>query len=198
MSQSLPTHGFRFPQQDEIFTLKLQELYDDAEDGYIFEVDLHYPTHLHDRHDDYPLAPESLVIYRSMYSPTQQAVFPESAPQRKLTPNLRDKVKYVVHYRNLNLCLQMGLVVTKVYRVLTFKQSPWLKAYIDFNTRQRTFLKGLLQIDEQQSVFGKTQENLRNRVELVTDAHILRRRVARPSFYRCNPITDCLTVYIVK
>ena len=61
MSQSLPTHGFRFPQQDEISTLKLQELSDDAEDGYIFEVDLHYPTHLHDRHDDYPLTPESLV-----------------------------------------------------------------------------------------------------------------------------------------
>ena len=46
------------------------------------------------------------------------------------------------------------------------------------------------------SVFGKTQENLRNRVhvELITDARILRKRVAKPSFYRGNPITDCLTV----
>ena len=41
-------------------------------------VDLHYPTHLHDRHDYYPLSPESLVIDRIMYSSTQQAVFPES------------------------------------------------------------------------------------------------------------------------
>ena len=57
MSQSLPTHGFRFLQQDEISTLKLQELSDDAEDGYILKVDLHYPTHLHDCHDDYLLAP---------------------------------------------------------------------------------------------------------------------------------------------
>ena len=110
MSQSLPTHGFRFLKQDEISALKLQELSDDAEDGYIFEVDLHYPTHIHDRHDDYPLTPESLVIDRSMYSSTQQAVFPESVPQRKLAPNLRDKVKYVVHYRNLKLYLQLGLV----------------------------------------------------------------------------------------
>ena len=45
MSQSLPIHGFRFLQQDEISALKLQELSDNAEDGYIFKMDLHYPTH---------------------------------------------------------------------------------------------------------------------------------------------------------
>ena len=76
------------------------KLSDDAEDGYILEVDLSYPQHLHDAHDDYPLAPESLEIGRDMYSPTQQTIFLQTAPQRKLTPNLRDKVRYVVHYRN--------------------------------------------------------------------------------------------------
>ena len=101
-----------------------------------------------------------------MCSSTQQAVFPETAPQRKVTPNLRDKVKYVEHYRNLKLYLQLGLVVTKVHRVLTFKQSTWLKTYIDFNTRQRSL--------------AGTEENLRNRVhvELITDARILRKPVA--------------------
>ena len=175
MSQSLPTHGFRFLQQDQISTLMLQELSDDAEDGYIFEVDLHYPTHLHDCHDDYPLVPESLVIDRSIYSATQQAVFPESAPQRKLTSNLRDKVKYVVHYHNLKLYLQSVLVVTKVHRVLTFKQSPWLKAYIDFNTHQRSLAGDSFLMNN--SVFGKTQHNLRNRVnvELIKDARIFTR-----------------------
>ena len=49
MSQSLPTHGFRFLQQDEISAFKLQELSDDAEDGYIFKVDLHCPTLLHEK-----------------------------------------------------------------------------------------------------------------------------------------------------
>ena len=144
-------------------------------------MELHYPTHLHDRHDDYQLSPESLVIDRSMYSSTQQAVFPESAPQRKLTPNLRDKVKYVVHYRNLKLYLHLGLVAIKVHRWLTFKQSPWLKTDIEFKLMNNI-------------VFGKTQENLRNRVcyvELVTDARILRKRVAKP-------ITDCLTVIQCK
>ena len=50
------------------------------------------------------------------------------------------------------------------------------------------------------SVFGKTQENLRNRVsvELITDARILRKRVTKPNFYRGNPVTDCLTVVQCK
>ena len=80
MPQSLRTYGFRFLQQDEISTVKLQELFNDTEDGYIFEVNPHYPTRLRDRHDDYALAPESFMIDRSMYLSTQQAVFPESAP----------------------------------------------------------------------------------------------------------------------
>ena len=70
---------------------------------YIYEVDLHYPTKLHNHHDDYPLAPESLVIFRTMYSPTQQSIFPESAPQKKLTRNLHDKTKYVVQLPQLKI-----------------------------------------------------------------------------------------------
>ena len=84
--------------------------------------------------------------------------------------------------------------------MLTFKQSPWLKTYIDFNTRQRSlagncsFLKDVFKLMNN-SVFGKPQEKLRNRVyvELVTDARLLRKRVAKPTFYRDNP-TDCLSV----
>ena len=86
MSQFLLTHGFRFLQQDGIDVLKLQNY--DTEDGYIFEVDLHYPIRLPNRHDDYPLSSGSLVIDRNKYSSTQQSVFPATAPKRKLTPNL--------------------------------------------------------------------------------------------------------------
>ena len=200
MSQPLPTQGFRFLQPDEIEALvvEVRELSDDTEDGYIFEVGLSYPQHLFDAHDDYPLAPEPLEIGRDMYSPAQQAVVPQTAPQRKVTPNLRDKVRYVVNYRNLKLYLQLGLIVTRVHRVLTFKLSTWLKTYIDFNTHQRSlarssFLKDFFKLVNN-SVFGKTQ-NLRKRVqvELITDVGILRKRVAKPYFCRGTPITDCLT-----
>ena len=61
MSQFISTHGFRLLSNDEITALELENLRDDSEDGYIYEVDLHYPAKLYNQHDDYPLAPESLV-----------------------------------------------------------------------------------------------------------------------------------------
>ena len=66
-------------------------------------MDLSYPHHLHESHDNYPLAPESLEIGRNMYSPAQQEVFLNTTPQRKLTPNLRDKVKYVSQLESIPL-----------------------------------------------------------------------------------------------
>ena len=100
------------------------------------------------------------MIDRSMYSPTQQSVFPESALQRKLTSNLMDKLRSVVFYKNLKLYVKLGLVITKVHRVLTFKQSPWLKEYIDFNTLRRSRSDNGFLIDffklMNNSVFGYT------------------------------------------
>ena len=113
----------------------------DADHGFILEVDLDYPTSLHRQHNDYPLAPEKLKVEKHWMSPYQQKLIEElgvSIGCEKLVPNLMDKSRYVLHYRNLQLYLSLGMKLEKVHKVLKFDQSAWMAPYIEKNTQLRT------------------------------------------------------------
>ena len=111
---------------------------------------------------------------------------------KKLIPNLRDKEKYVIHYKNLKQYLDLGLELTCIHRGIKFEESEWLKTYIDINTKLRTeannnFEKEFFKLMNN-SVFGKTMENIRNRVNinLVTDKNKAEKLSAKPNFKHCN------------
>ena len=201
MSQYLPTRNFRWLSLEEINNLDIHSLNVLAKFGYIFEVDLEYPATLHYSHSDYPLAPEKLTITESMLSNFQQK-FPKNQKRQseKLTPNLYDKQNYVVHARNLLFYLKQGLIIKKIHRVLTFEQSPWLKKYIDFNTEKRSQSSSLFAKDfyklMNNSVYGKTTENLRNRVnvEVINRRDIALKRVCKPSFKRSMHLHEDLVI----
>ena len=113
----------------------------DADHGFILEVDLDYPTSLHRQHNDYPLAPEKLAITKDQMSPYQQKLIDDlgvSISCEKLVPNLMNRSRYVLHYRNLQLYLSLGMHLTKVHKVLKFDQTAWMAPYIEKNTHLRT------------------------------------------------------------
>ena len=56
---------------------------------------------------------------------------------KKLIPNLGNKVKHIDHYENLLYYISLGMKLVKIHRILSFKQSNWLKLYVDFNTEKR-------------------------------------------------------------
>ena len=65
---------------------------------------------------------------------------------KKLISNLGNKIKDVLHYRNLQLYLSLGMRLTKIQGVLKFKHSDWMKKYIDFNTEKKMMLMILQKI----------------------------------------------------
>ena len=68
MSQYLPYSGFKWFNQKEISDFCLNPIREDSSVGYIYEIDLEYPSELRDLHNDYPLAPEKLEISQNMLS----------------------------------------------------------------------------------------------------------------------------------
>ena len=121
MSEKLPTHGFKWLTGGE-----MEKIYENRHNlnkmPCILEVDLKYPENLHDLHNDYPLCPEKVKCKNGV---------------EKLIPNLRDKKKYVLHYKNLIQCLDMGLKIKHIHRGIKFVESEWMKPYIDKNTNLR-------------------------------------------------------------
>ena len=174
MSMKLPTHGFKWltsREMENIYNNQVVQVWEKT--PCILEVDLEYPEKLHDLHNDYPFCPERVKCENGV---------------EKLIPNLRDKTKYVIHYRNLIQCLRAGMKLKKIHRGIKFVESEWLKPYIEKNTNLRTQAKNNFEKDfyklMNNSVFGKTMENIRNRVDvkLVNTEEKLRKLVSKPNF----------------
>ena len=106
----------------------------------------------------------------------------------KLVPNLYYKHRYVIHVRALVQTLEHGLVLEKIHRCMKFKQSAWMKEYIDFNTRLRTAARNNFEKDfyklMNSSVFGKTIENIRKHrsIKLINNEEEYLKNVMKPNF----------------
>ena len=173
MSMKLPTHGFKWltsGEMEKLFNNQVVQVWEKT--PCILEVDLEYPEKLHDLHNDYPFCPERVECKNGV---------------EKLIPNLRDKTKYVIHYKNLIQCLKAGMKLKKIHRGIKFIESEWMKPYIEMNTNLRTKAKNNFEKDfyklMNNSVFGKTMENIRNRVnvKLVNTQERLKKLVSKPN-----------------
>ena len=148
---------------------------DDDEVGYIVEVDFSYPDSLHDLHSDFPLAPTKEAIGECWLSDYLSDLLADmqvkKPPQvKKLIQTLFDKQNYTLHYQTLKLYVELGLVVTKLYRVLSFRQEKWLAPYVKLNTEKRKQAQNKFEEDffklMVNSSFGKTCEGKRNRMKV--------------------------------
>ena len=174
MSEKLPVHNFKWmtnKQIEKLFNNQIVQVW--KKTPCILEVDLEYPEELHDLHNDYPLCPERVECDNGV---------------KKLIPNLRDKNNYVVHYKTLMQYLSLGVKLKKIHRGIKFTESAFLKPYIDKNTKLRAQAKNDFEKDffklMNNSVFGKTMENIRNRVniKLVNSGEQFKKLTAKPNY----------------
>ena len=172
----LPLKNFVLKREGEVDLQEILNTPNDSPVGYVLEVDLHYPDHLHDLHTDFPLAPTKETINFFWLGEYQTRLLEMSGTKtfstknKKLIQTLYDKTNYTIHCMTLKLYCELGLQVTKVHRVLQFEQSKWLQPYIQLNTMKRKastnkFEENFFKLMSN-SAFGKTMESKRKRLSI--------------------------------
>ena len=188
------------PTEEEILKKK-----ENAKNGWILQVDLGYPKELHKEHNSYPLAPEKKIVKKEWMLDYQKRVMEdlELKPpnSQKVLLTLEDKNNYVVHYRNLQFYLKQGMKLKRVHKMLEFEQECWMEPYIWMNTEfskkaKSEFEKNFYKLMNN-SVFGKTMENLWKRVDIrivkSNETDKIRKLVASPLFSRHAIFTNDLS-----
>ena len=151
-------------------------------------MDVEYPRNLHKLHSDSPFLPERMKINN----------------RTKLVCNLNDKENYPVHILALKQALNHGLKLSKVRRVIEFTQDYWLKPYIDMNTELRKNAKNDFEKDffklMNNSVFGKTMENVRNHRDIRVVTTDKRRSIlaSEPNYHSTKYISKDLLIMEMK
>ena len=172
----------------------------------IYEVDIEIPKELHNKFKDYPLAPKIKSISENMLSEYQKYLNDKlnvkyNEKDKKLILDLLPKKNYKVYYKNLEYYLKLGIKVTKVHRILTFDEKPFLKEYIDLNTELRKNSKNDLEKDlfklMNNAIFGKSMENVLNRsnINLINnDPEKLLKLIKQPNFQNAYQISNRLAL----
>ena len=118
--------------------------------------------------------------------------------------NIDDKENYVIHISALKQALNHGLILKEVHRVIEFRQEAWLKPYSDMNTKLRTDAKNDFEKDffklMNDSVFGKTMENVRNHreIKLVTTNERKNKLVSEPNYHTTMQFSENLMAIELK
>jgi hypothetical protein len=181
--------GFVTKDLDEILKIPRE-----AEKGVFVLCDIELPAELHDKFKDYPLCPVSRCVEFDELSEYQQNLTKQNNTKyndksKKLILDFNKKENYLCHYRYLQGIVKLGYKVTKIHKCIEFKQSQWLKKYIDMNTTFRQqkgisdFLKDFHKLMNN-AIYGKTNENVLGRanMELLTDYKKAIKKMSKENF----------------
>lgn len=213
LSDILPCRNFAWVPQNEVDGVidEILNTNQERKTGYILEVDLDYPESLHDEHNDYPLAPEKIIVDNDQLSNFQKEIvsmLEENGVKRyktkKLVPNLMNKKKYVLHERNLKFYIEKGLILKKVHRIIKFEQEPWLRSYIQMCTENRKRATSSFEKDFWKlmvnSLYGKSIEDKRkhSKVKVATNGRQALQQIRKPMFEQFYILDNDIAIIKLK
>ena len=212
MLEYLPVRDFKLVKKRKIINNwtkdKILSIPKNSNTGYIFEVSMSYPKDIHNKTNCYPLAPEKIAVplvklsnYQRKLNKTLGIKYNDKI--EKLIPHLGSRNHYLTHYRNLQYYLGMGMVLTKVHRVIQFTQEPWQRKFIELCAQQRALSTDKFTKDFWKSLmnqcFGKTCENLRRRktIKIVNNLKQARKLVSQANFLSVYNLTENLCIFVM-
>lgn len=173
MTSYLPTNNFQWMNNTDLAKFNLNKYTSTSKQGCIVVVDGHFPDSVHDKMKHFPMLPEHKAIPKhelsNVYKNLCSKMDKKPSEQPKLIAHLGERKNYAVHYKLLQLAVKHGFVIDKIHKVITFNQAPWMKRYIDKNTKLRAqskneFEKNFYKLMNN-APYGKTIENVRKHVD---------------------------------
>jgi len=174
MSYPLPVGDLKFLSEEEVSNFNLEQIQEESETGYFFLVKLAYPESLHLEHNSYPLAPHSKKIsYDDLSFYSKACLFNLQNTTKysatKLVSSYDTKDHYLCHGLNLKFYVSKGLKILKIYKIISFTQSKFLKPFIEYcayeRSRAATIVYANLFKILANSLYGKLIETVENRIE---------------------------------
>lgn len=189
----LPISNFKWLTEKIFYKIDWKNIETEGNKGYILEVDLSYPKHLHTEHDNFPLAPQNIELSYENLSPYAKKALNLCSGSKKFTDvklssTFYDRRNYIIHFKNLKLYLSLGMQLKKIHRVVEFTQKNFIAPFISKCTLERQ--QALSKFEQDQfkklanSTYGKTIQNVRNyiNVKLHTNIKSLQKAISSHTF----------------
>ncbi|XP_034242358.1 uncharacterized protein LOC117645912 [Thrips palmi] len=139
---SMPTSGYRYLSESELRSFELGRVNNESAVGFLICCDLHYPDDIKEKTRYLPLCPTNELVTYSMLSGYNKKFlqkyklrFPPGV--RKLLATQLDKKEILLHGEALVFYLRHGLQLTKIHYIIEFKQSFWLRDWVNLNNDLR-------------------------------------------------------------
>ena len=185
--------GFQWMNQEELMLENMMNIPAEGHEGCFVECTLDYPVTLHDLHADYLLAPVKTKITYNKLSPYAQFLcdmhdLKSTLNSEKWLMTFERRSFYVLHYRNFQIYVKLGMEVVAIHSALAFHQAPFMKSYVELNSAKRAKTTKKFDADlyklAMNSLFGKTIENpeKRTKVKLCHSQRELEKNVGHFSF----------------